>query len=92
METFNKNIMNKNFANITFSKMYEIVNSQILELDFRELIVVYDMINLIKQQKEKTISDNKKSDLPFFKVQDALKNITGNLSEDIINFEREDRI
>lgn len=91
METFNKNIMNKNFANITFSKMYEIVSSQILELDFRELIVVYDMINLIKQQKEKTISDIK-TDLPFLKVQDALKNITGNLSEDIINFEREDRI
>jgi hypothetical protein len=49
------------------------------------------MINLIKQQKEKTISDIK-TDLPFLKVQDALKNIIGNLSEDIINFEREDRI
>jgi hypothetical protein len=92
METFNKNNLNQNFANITFPKMYEIVNSQILELNFRELMVVYEMINLFKQQKEKPVIETKKNDLPFLKVQEALKGITGSLSDDIINFEREERV
>jgi len=73
------------------SRIYEIVNSELLELDLRELMLVYEMIWLIKQPKETKKSESG-SNLPFLRVQEALKGITRNLSDNINNIERADRL
>ena len=55
-------------------------------------MLVYDMIRLIKQPLKKVEQENFANDFPFLQTQEALKGISGNLSDDIINIEREDRV
>jgi len=92
MDTLNKNTLTSNFGNVTYPRMYELVNSQILALDIRELMVVYEMIKLIKFPKENIKKEPENYNFSFLRVQQALKGIIGNLSDDIINIEREDRV
>jgi hypothetical protein len=92
MDTISNNISAQNMVHTTYPRMYEIVNSQLLELNIRELMLVYEMIRLIKQPKEPIKMETEIINFPFLQVQEALKGITGNLSDDIINIEREDRV
>ena len=73
----------------TDNSIYELVNSQLLELDEKELILVHEMINHIKRPGEK--KEPIKFDTKIFiEVQQALQGIPGNFSDDIINIEREE--
>jgi len=92
MQTINANILTQNMVHTTYPRIYEIVNSQLLELNMHELMLVYEMIRLIKQPHESKKEETEIFNFPFQKVQEALKGISGNLSDDIINIEREDRV
>ena len=84
MEALNNNSQN--------THIYELINAQIADLDIRELMLIYEMIQLIKQPKSAKMQKKGTNGFPFLQVQEALKGVTGNLSDDIINIEREERI
>ena len=92
METFNYStsptINNGLVHNL---KIQKFVNSEITKLNSQELFLIYEMIRLMKKPKiQQNIKKN--VEFSFIEAQNALKGITGNLSDDIINIEREERI
>ena len=92
MEVLNSNITNENKFNPDNSQIFELVTAQLQELEPSELMLVYEMIHLIKRPKETARNEKSTRDFPFFQVQEALKGISGNLSDDIIDIDRGDRL
>ena len=92
METLNNRVIGQNMFHIGDPRIFELVTTQLQDLNQGELMLVYDMIRLIKQPRKKVEQENFATVFPFRKTQEALKGITGNLSDDIINIEREDRV
>jgi len=89
MQTYNNILINRIPLNFQPTRLQELVYSQLIDLNTREIMLVYEMIQLIRQPK--VIKNEPKRSFPFFNVQQALKNIQGNLSYDIIA-EREERL
>ena len=59
-------------------------------LSDKEIMIIYEMVLDLKERSIKK-KDKKSGKFSYLKVQKALKNIKGNLSDDIIS-NREDRI
>ncbi|MBI4645776.1 MAG: hypothetical protein HY738_04025 [Bacteroidia bacterium] len=92
MEPLNNRLLSQDITHSMYLRMYELVNSQLVDLNSRELMMIYEMIQLLKYPKESVTQAKSSTELPFLRVQEALKGITNNISDDIINIEREDRV
>ena len=92
MEVLNSNITDENMFNPGNSQIFELVTAQLQGLKPSELLLVYEMIHFIKRPKEVTKNDKSTRNFPFVHVQEALKGISGNLSDDIIDIDRGERL
>jgi len=77
MQTYDNLLINKIPSNFQPTRLQELVYSQLANLSTREIMLVYEMIQLIRQPKD--IKNEPKRSFPFLNVQQALKNIQGNL-------------
>jgi len=91
MGEINENSLGQVF-HVGYPHIFELVSAQLQELKPSELMLVYEMILLIKQPNEKAQNDKTTSKFSFVQAQEALEGISGNLSDDIINIDREERL
>jgi len=89
MQTYNNVLVNTIPLNYHPTRLQELVYSQLINLNTREIMLIYEMIQLFRKPKEIKIETER--GFPFLKVQQALKNVQGNLSNDIIS-ERDERL
>ncbi len=75
----------KNNSNI----LQNLILKEIAELNNYEVMIIYEIVQLLRNNKKNIKPEKKHYD--FSKVQELLKDIHGNLSDDIINY-REERL
>lgn len=73
------------------SHIYTLINAEIKKLNRNQLFLVYNMLRILQQPIE-TKGSVFSSGVCFTKSQQALAGISGNLSDDIINTDRNERI
>ena len=73
------------------TRLHELVYSELIDLNTQEMILIHEMIRLIRQPKDVKNHTIKTNDFSFSTVQEALKNVPANLSDDIIS-EREETL
>jgi len=71
-------------ANYQPTRLHELVYSKLSEMNTREIMLIYEMIQLLHPQKKPTRQVETPANFPFDTIQKALKNVHGSMSDEII--------